>query len=163
MTPSIPYTACMTRTVPRDEAFLMSRVAMVESGCWEWLHYINPKTGYGTTSRAGGKATVGAHVLSYEIFVGDVPPGLQIDHTCSNRKCCNPHHLAPVSPAENSRRTALRGLHRNSLKTECPTCRGPFTRVKTPSRPEGFRRCVPCHAVRKNNYDRARRKETRNG
>lgn len=160
---SMAYHACMTRTLPRDEAFIMARVAVVESGCWEWLQYINPATGYGSTSRVGGKETVGSHVLSYEIFVGEIPEGISIDHLCRNTKCCNPRHLEAVSPSENARRSVSRGQHRNAVKTKCPNCGGPFTRVTQPSRPEGFRRCVPCQAAKRNNYARARRKEAQRG
>ncbi len=73
------------------EKFL-SKVNKAEK-CWEWLGFINEK-GYGE-SYAGGKKS--AHRLSYELFNGKIPHGLQIDHLCRNRKCVNPDHLEAVS------------------------------------------------------------------
>lgn len=157
VTPSIPYNGCMGRIQPRDEAFIMTRVAMVESGCWEWLRQVCPRTGYGRTSRPNDRTPVGAHVLSYEIFKGPIEFGYVIDHTCSNRKCCNPHHLDAVTSQENNRRTSERGRHRNTQKDQCPRCNGPFDVVSTPSRPKPFRRCNQCHRAMKRNYARAQR------
>lgn len=45
-----------------------------------------------------------AHRFAYEHFVGEIAEGDQIDHTCRNKKCCNPNHLEAVSGYENMRR-----------------------------------------------------------
>ena len=46
-----------------------------------------------------------AHRVSFEVFTGrDIPPGFHVDHLCRSHACCNPYHLEPVSPAENTRR-----------------------------------------------------------
>lgn len=37
----------------------------------------------------------------YELLVGPIPPGLQIDHLCRNKICVNPAHLEPVTHREN--------------------------------------------------------------
>jgi hypothetical protein len=61
---------------------------------------------YGSISyRADGKTKhVSVHKLAYELVVGDVPPGLQLDHLCCNKVCVNPTHLEPVTAKENRRR-----------------------------------------------------------
>jgi len=45
-----------------------------------------------------------AHRIVYEDAEGVIPDGLELDHLCRNRKCCNPNHLDPVTHQENSRR-----------------------------------------------------------
>jgi len=44
----------------------------------------------------------------YEYFKGPVPDGLELDHLCRVRSCCNPDHLEPVTHKENIRRGFLR-------------------------------------------------------
>ena len=70
-----------------------------------------------------------AHRASYEFFVGPIPEGLELDHLCRNRACCNPRHVEPVTRQIN----LLRGETipaTNSQKTHCK--RGhEFTRENT--------------------------------
>ena len=89
--------------------------------CWLWRGVVNSK-GYGNATlpkrrciHAGWQGvacscvhnhpvTTGAHRVAYALAVEEVPDGLQLDHLCRNRSCCNPAHLEPVTPGENSRR-----------------------------------------------------------
>ncbi len=34
-----------------------------------------------------------AHRLAWELYVGEIPKGLQINHKCNNAKCVNIEHL----------------------------------------------------------------------
>lgn len=69
--------------------------------CWEWRGGCDDK-GYGKI-RSNGKMRK-VHVVMWELFVGLVPEGLELDHLCRVRRCCNPRHLEPVTHAENMRR-----------------------------------------------------------
>lgn len=161
MTACLPYHGLMAKQ-PRDEAFIMSRVTIHESGCWQWNRFVHPKTGYGVTTRTGS-SPMGAHVLAYEIFAGPVPFGFVVDHTCSNRMCCNPKHLECVTTAENNRRTAERGrcANQNTYKDVCPKCGGEYEFIIRPARPKGFRRCPSCHRKNRREYERAQRAQKR--
>lgn len=67
-----------------------------DSECWPWVGSRDPY-GYGRL-KINGKFR-GAHRLAYELSVGSIPEGLEIDHLCRNRCCVNPAHLEPVTHA----------------------------------------------------------------
>jgi len=68
-------------------------------GCWEWTAFID-KAGY---ARIGlGRDVLYAHRAAYELFVGPIPTGFEIDHQCRNRACVNPEHLQAVSRKRNA-------------------------------------------------------------
>lgn len=102
--------------------------------CWVWLAQI--LKGYGRFDVNG--TNILAHRFSYQTFKGKIPENKVLDHLCRVRFCVNPDHLEPVSWKEN----ALRGKGPtaiNSLKTSCPKCGTPYTRISN-----GARRCKPC-------------------
>lgn len=69
--------------------------------CWLWTRATHPD-GYGNI-RVSGRGRF-AHRLAYELEIGPVPEGLELDHLCRVRICVNPDHLEPVTHAENMRR-----------------------------------------------------------
>lgn len=80
------------------------------SGCWVWTGA--KRAGYGQISRgARGEGMAAAHRLSYEVLVGPIPEGLQLDHMCRRRDCVNPDHLRPVTHKQNAENVAA---HRDS-------------------------------------------------
>jgi hypothetical protein len=67
-------------------------------GCWEWIGPIKD-TGYGVF-HVDGK-NVPAHVYSWTLVHGPVPPGLGILHRCDNRPCVREDHLFPGTHQDN--------------------------------------------------------------
>jgi hypothetical protein len=85
--------------------------------CWIWQGNKSPK-GYGVMY-FDGRPMVRAHQVAYQLIVGPIPNGLQLDHLCRNPSCVNPKHLEPVTCKEN----VLRGIGVtaiNARKTHCP-------------------------------------------
>lgn len=69
--------------------------------CWTEDRSVN-RNGYVQVCYNGRQPV--AHRVAYEILVGPIPEGLELDHLCRNRKCYNPAHLEPVTRSENLRR-----------------------------------------------------------
>jgi hypothetical protein len=121
------------------------RVEVTDSGCWEWQGYLD-RDGYGHDGKGG------AHRSAYVAKFGPVPPGMQLDHLCRNRRCVNPDHLEPVTHRENQRR----GIH--GMKTVCKNGH-PYDEANTYYRPpaaNGQRDCRKCAVQRTQRY-RARK------
>ena len=70
--------------------------------CWEWSGHrlTQESTGEYGTFWADGK-TVRAHRWAYEQFVGPIPEGLVVRHTCDNPPCVRPSHLVVGTQKEN--------------------------------------------------------------
>lgn len=77
-----------------------------ETGCWVWVGCPTPK-GYGLFALRGPypSVRVSTHKWAYERLIGPVPEGLELDHLCRNRMCCNPLHLEPVTHQVNMQRS----------------------------------------------------------
>lgn len=113
---------------------MQSKIAVV-NGCWEWTGCTNSK-GYGCVHH-DGKVRL-THRVSYELLVGQIPDGLQIDHLCRNKRCCNPKHLEAVTAQENTRRA-----QGDRCKYGHPLA-GPNVKVKSKGSAGFQRQCAVC-------------------
>lgn len=130
-------------------------VSQGPTGCWLWMGSLTDR-GYGAPFRLDDDRKVSPHRLAYELLVGPIPEGLQLDHLCRVRNCVNPAHLEPVTCQEN----LLRGMTWaafNSRKTHCKHGH-PFDEANTRIAPDGSRACRACGRERTRRF-RARRKE----
>lgn len=95
-----------------NAATIRARCEITPNGCWEWQ---------GARQRGYGRIRSGANVLrvhrvTYEAMVGPIPDGLDLDHLCRNRSCCNPAHLEPVTRRENLFRSDLTVVSRQARR-----------------------------------------------
>jgi hypothetical protein len=84
------------------EGRVMARVSVDAHGCWIF-NGARTTAGYGHLNIGAGSWAM-THVITYEHHIGAVPRGLELDHLCRVRACCNPAHLEPVTHTENVRR-----------------------------------------------------------
>lgn len=86
--------ACYWKSLrsPMADRFFNFIGSVTESGCILWKGFTN-EDGYGkiVTDTKGIQSP--AHRVSYEFFVGPVPPGVWVLHKCDNPSCINPTHL----------------------------------------------------------------------
>jgi hypothetical protein len=117
-------------------------------GCWLWTGKLD-RDGYANFSVNGRR--VRAHRFAYELLVGAIPEGLQIDHVkargCTHRHCVNPAHLEPVTNLENTLRSE-NFIAQHARKTHCQYGHE-FTPENTETYGRGrWRRCVTCRRRR---------------
>lgn len=124
-----------------------------DADCWRWMA-AHSHDGYGQFSLAG--KILYAHRVAWDLLIGPIPDGYQLDHLCRNRGCVNPDHLEPVLPGENTRRAPWSQVERGKASsryraavTHCVHGH-PFDEVNTHiqirnGRPK--RRCRKCDAL----------------
>lgn len=120
--------------------------------CWPW----RPTAAAGTYGKFWtGSRLVWAHRFAYELIVGPIPEGLQLDHLCRNRNCVNAAHLEPVTNKIN----CLRGTGfaaENHRKTQCPQGHK-YVPANTYRNALGWRECRACKVAKQAAYRVAKR------
>jgi hypothetical protein len=147
---------------PEKERFLNS-VAKSED-CWTWTGSVD-RYGYGKFYFRG--RYIGAHRFSYTLFVGPLPTGVPIDHTCHDRdcelgvdcmhrRCVNPNHLEASSVALNTQRGRA-GTMSHAYYERSGKCRSGHPWIPDNIRPRRIngktaRVCVLCERKRTARY-----------
>jgi HNH endonuclease len=132
---------------------ILTNVIILESGCWEWQKYVEPN-GYGVMGV--GPKVCKVHRVSYEEFIGPIPDGKELDHTCHttncpggpncrHRRCANPYHLEPVTRKVNVSRGHgnSRVVSNRKAKTHC--FKGHAYDEANTYWYRGYRVCRACH------------------
>lgn len=126
--------------------------------CKPWTGWVT-RDGYGKVTIDGDEKY--AHRLTYQLLVGPIPRGWEVDHVChsaaisagvcepgpcAHRSCCEPAHLEAVTSRENS----LRGGHPLFSVARSATC-GRGHDMNDPDnvyiRADGRRRCRGCARI----------------
>ena len=85
--------------------------------CWIWTGATT--NGYGVVQKGRrGEGVVRVHRVVFEMFVGPIPDGLDVMHSCHNRLCANPVHLSVGTRKENMAQSQRDGRLR---RTQPPT------------------------------------------
>lgn len=121
--------------------------------CWPWLGG-RVGRGYAQTRLTNGGKSFYVHRFVYEEAFGPIPDGMEIDHTCAVKHCCNPAHLEVVTRAENMRRIFDRAAE----------CKRGHPRLPENTVTVGKqRRCLPCLRLNRRESKRRIRERYSNG
>lgn len=87
----------------------------IDGECWMWTGKIlKPGMGYGLASQHAKWQL--AHRLSYKTFVGEIPEGKLVLHTCDRPSCVNPRHLFLGTQQENMDDMEKKGRRRKEVR-----------------------------------------------
>ena len=112
--------------------------------CDTWPGSVNNK-GYGTRTLGGRTQMV--HRLAWEAANGPVPQGMELHHTCFNRRCREVSHLALVSHRDNLLASPTTLAAQNAAKTHCVN--GHAFDIENTYVWKGKRYCRACNRARK--------------
>ncbi len=100
-------------TTPLIDRFFLYVGRKQPSGCILWTGAIFKPYGYGSIFNGNPKKpnNLKASRVSYELFVGPIPKGLDVLHRCDTPACINPVHLFLGTDLDNSNDKIAKGRH----------------------------------------------------
>lgn len=104
--PAVRRPGARQRCADADPALarMLAKIVPGAYGCW--IPRNRPqRDGYVMMRTMGGGPKRMAHVLFWEALIGNVPPGMELDHLCRVRRCVNPEHLEQVTRSQNVKRS----------------------------------------------------------
>ncbi len=141
--------------------------------CWLWTGGLTGAGygGFGAERIAETKRNrfVLAHRFAYELIIGPIPDGLQLDHLCRVPRCVRPSHLEAVTPRTNT----LRGIGPTAVAARRTHCvNGHDFTAENTWHYGGARHCRECRRAsfrdwekrnreRRNAYNRDRKRRAR--
>lgn len=135
----------MPRSRRSVEDRFIEKIIKLPSGCWEWTGATVP-FGYGVFQLGRGVGVTRSHRFAYELWVGPIPEGMFVCHTCDNPPCCNPEHLFLGSNGDNMKDMHAKNRSWQRRRTHCPQGH-PYDEENTWVDTSGRRRCRKCRRV----------------
>ena len=105
------------------EAFEFFLIEPDANGCHIWPQ--GATAGGYSQLRCEGVMRYG-HIVAYELYVGPIPPGYEIDHKCRVRRCVNPEHLRLATRKQNGENKGAQARSRTGIRGVRETGNGRF-------------------------------------
>ena len=90
-------------------------------GCWHWegTAYSDKRrpylSDYGRLKRPESSSNL-VHRIAYEVWVGEIPKGMDLHHKCANTLCVKPAHLQLATKAQNTLEMSARRSYEKYIK-----------------------------------------------
>ncbi len=102
-----------TKIIKQRAIYKLLNLIDFSGDCWVVDHSLNRDNGYSRISDSG--TTWYAHRLSYEAFIGPIPPKYYVCHHCDTPTCVRPSHLFIGRGGDN-----VRDCHQKNRRVRMP-------------------------------------------